>query len=73
MVEFRRSGKGGGGVLGFLRTLFGIGVHRVVIFDDNGRTIGCGAGATLATAREQAWNDIPNLDRERPARPGRNR
>jgi hypothetical protein len=58
MREFRQWHSVRDGVLGFLGALCGVGVHRVVIFDDDGRTLGHGEGATEGAAREQAWRDV---------------
>ncbi len=58
MRHVRRWYQAHDGVIGLMRTLFGIGLHRVVIFDDNGQRLGQGEGATEGAAREQAWRDV---------------
>lgn len=43
---------------GILNAFFGVGVHRIEILDDRGKTIGVGKGPTEAAAREQAWREV---------------
>ena len=58
MRDFRQWYRDHDGAIGLLRTLLGIGTHRVVIYDDNGQRLGQGEGATEGAAREQAWRNV---------------
>lgn len=58
MSEFHQRHEVRDGAFGVLHALFGFGVHRVEILNDQGRVMGRGKGPSEAAARERAWKDL---------------